>query len=76
MTRVKFDNQVGIKIGINRFNQSEDEKLSESFDLKDQLINIEQSVIDSRKSSFRGKSRSELLEYDEYSNSITINNTR
>ena len=35
MTRVKFDNQVGIKIGINRFNQSEDEKLSESFDLKD-----------------------------------------
>ena len=27
MTRVKFDNQVGIKIGFNRFNQSEDEKI-------------------------------------------------
>ena len=27
MTRVKFDNQVGIKIGFNRFNQSEEEKI-------------------------------------------------
>ena len=32
MIRVKYANQVGIKIGFNRFNQSEDEKKEELFD--------------------------------------------
>ena len=70
MIRVKYAHQEGIRIGFNRFNQSDDEKLENMRDT------FQISVNDLRKDEFSqqiSRSQSELVDNTDYS--FSNNNT-
>jgi len=62
MIRVKYAHQEGIKIGFNRFNLSDDEKIE---DMKDTFINTANNSRKNRKVQKNVRFTSELVAYND-----------